>query len=109
MKISGQYKAAFLIPYGSKKILDEDGWTFEIKNALHKSIVDEVIDVFDLSFVERYDDVVTYACNAFKATIFFDKEGNVEQIYFQIFNKKLQILDALKAQFGVGDAELFVP
>ena len=51
--MSGSYKAVFLIPALSNKILDEDGWIFESSERLNFDVISKIQKSLNLNLKEE--------------------------------------------------------
>ena len=108
--MSDSYKAVFLIPVLSNKKLDDDGWFFESSERLKSDVISKIQKSLNLNFKEEYYGTVVYEGNGVKASVFYDDNHQIEQIYLQIYGVScLQIIDDIKDQFVSSNVEVFVP
>ncbi len=108
--MSDSYKAVFLIPALSKKILDDDGWFFESSERLNLDVFVKIQKLLNLYLKEEYCGTVVYEGNGVKASVLYDDSRQIEQIYLQIFGaSSLQVIDDIKDQFISSNVEVFVP
>lgn len=109
MNILSRYKAAFLIPSLSKRLLNESGWEFESNERIPFHILINFFEEFSLNLSEKYSGLAVYLNDDIKATIFYDDAGNIEYVYFQVFH---EVIDKLKLFFdslSMNGMELFIP
>jgi len=103
-------KSAFLIPADAKKSLGENGWEFYSNFRIPSFIMDHIIKVLNLSFVEKYLCIETYANQEIKASIFYDANGLIEIIYFQARKNSLRSISNAFNTIGMPvNLELFIP
>jgi hypothetical protein len=108
--MSGSYKAVFLIPALSNKILDEDGWIFESSERLNFDVISKIQKSLNLNLKEEYCGTAVYVGDGVKASVIFDDNGQIEQIYLQIYGvSSLQVIAGIKDQFIPSNVEVFVP
>lgn len=104
-----KYKAAFIIPVGTKKILGEDGWEFETSIRLSTELRAFLIDALNLKFLESCSDSVSYVNESIKMSIMYDRDKLIEFVYFQLIGDALITLEALFAEDIFKNSELFIP
>jgi hypothetical protein len=108
--MKGKYKAAFIIPIGTNKILGENGWEFETSNRLKEEVKEFLIDALRLKFLESYLQIDCYINENIKMSISYDDQKQIESIYFQTYNDTLTVLsDLFLAGGSVSNLELFIP
>ncbi|WP_176809217.1 hypothetical protein [Dyella sp. 333MFSha] len=56
----GRYSAAFVIPRGSTKRLDTDGWTFLHDGVVSPEVKEGLIRELGLDFIDSYDEAEKY-------------------------------------------------
>jgi hypothetical protein len=107
--MGNSYKAAFLIPKSSKKILDDSGWLFKSKKRLSTDVLDALKKVYFLIEKGKYLGVVEYVGDGLKVVVNYDGVGLIEGIFIQLHTRDSGELK--KALLGVGlkDVELFLP
>jgi hypothetical protein len=104
-----KYKAAFIIPVGTKKTLGEDGWEFETSKRLSTELRAFLIDVFNLRFLESYSDSDIYINDDIKMTVIYDKDKLIEFVYFQLARDTLITLETVFSGDVLENSELFIP
>lgn len=108
--MNGKFKAAFIIPLETKKVLTENGWEFDSVNRLSMSIRDYFINAFKLRLLERYLGIESYAGENRKMSVFYDDGNQIESIYFQLSEDALKELRAsFEAGNWMGESGLFIP
>ena len=108
--MKGKYKAAFILPIGTKKVLGENGWEFETSNRLSLQIKEHLIDVLKLKFLESYLQIYCFMSEDIKMSVSYDDKNEIENIYFQVYNDKLTMLTDLFIASGIAnESELFIP
>lgn len=109
--MKGEYEAAFLIPAESSKYLGEDGWEFKSENYIPEKIKSFLTDVLALEILKVDLGIAYYVNDIFQASLFYDDaEENIEHVYFQIYNDKMEVLkNAFLASEFYGRFDLFVP
>ncbi|MBT9096810.1 hypothetical protein KFZ76_03670 [Methylovulum psychrotolerans] len=104
-----KYKAAFIIPVGAKKTLDEDGWEFETSKRLSAELSVFLVDALNLRFLESYCDSDTYTNDSIKMTVIYDHDKLIEFVYFQLIGNGLITLKTVFSGDILGNSELFIP
>lgn len=104
-----KYKAAFIIPVGTRKTLGEDGWEFETSKRLSTELRAFFIDVLNLRFAESYSDCDIYVNDNIKMTVIYDHDKLIESVYFQLAGDSLITLETVFAGDILKNAELFIP
>jgi len=105
-----KYKAAFIIPLGTNKIMDEDGWVFETSSRLSPTVKEYLIDTLRLKFQESYLGIEAFINESIKMSVFYDSGHQIESIHFQLFEGSEAILsDVCKVDKITDEAELFIP
>jgi len=105
-----KYQAAFLVPIGATKVLNEDGWKFESSHRLSKEIKSYLIKSLRLSFLESYLGIESYIDGDMKMSVILDEQDEIESFYFQIYGDELLTLAELCQDYPVSsEAELFIP
>ena len=105
-----EYQAAFIIPVGARKFLDEDGWEFDSPARLSEDIKDYLIESLKLGFLESYLGVESYVDGNIKMSIILDDKNEIEIFYFQLYGDALGRLTELCQSGRVSsEAELFIP
>ncbi|MDZ4150440.1 hypothetical protein [Methylicorpusculum sp.] len=108
--MKGKYKAAFILPVDTKKMLGENGWEFNSSNRLSLQIKDLLIDVLKLKFLENYLQIYCFINEDIKMSVFYDDKNEIESIYFQVYNDRLTTLTDLFIASGIAnESELFIP
>jgi hypothetical protein len=102
------YKAAFLIPKSSSRILSEHGWEFESNERVPEAILNSIVKKFGLLKEDEYEGVVHYRSDQMKITAIRDNQGLVEQVYFQLYSLSPSDLRNILDR-SIQDFELFVP
>jgi len=106
----GKYKAAFIIPVSSRKILEETGWEFDTEKRLPDEVLDFLTVALNMKFSEKSSGMSIYVGENMKATVFYDDHGKIEHVYFQIFQKNEGVLSsAYQASPLTMCSELFIP
>ncbi|MDH4871673.1 hypothetical protein [Pseudomonas sp. BN515] len=103
------YKAVFLIPRDSRKTLSEDSWIIESQNRISESIAKTICNSLGLNFKESYENCTAYEGNEIKATVIHDEEGEIEQIYLQLFRKSAEKLKKELSETTLFNLEVFIP
>ncbi len=106
-----KYQAAFIIPRGSKKILEEDGWDFMGGDPLPEDIEEFLVSELGVRATEDYLDMRDYAGEGIKASVFFGERKKIENVYFQVLGyTAMEMLERMfKASKIEKYAELFIP
>ena|SRR5689334_462294 len=106
-----QYRAAFVIPRGAKKVLGESGWEFDSQNRLPDSIKDSLVSVLKLKPLQRYLGIESYADeHSMKMSVIYDDSHQIENIYFQLHGDALmRLVDYFNSQGLEDGCELFIP
>lgn len=104
-----KYKAAFIIPVGTKKTLGEDGWEFETSKRLSTELSAFLIGVLNLRFLESYSDSDIYINDNIKMTVIYDHDKLIEFVYFQLVGDTLITLKTVFAGDILENSELFIP
>jgi hypothetical protein len=104
-----KYKAAFIIPVGTKKTLGEDGWEFETSQRLSTELSAFLIDALNLRFLESYSDFDIYINDSIKMTVAYDQDKLIEFVYFQLVGDALITLKTVFSGDILENSELFIP
>ena len=106
----GSYKAAWLIPINSKKVLTNNGWIFVSKKHLPPLVVAFIIDNLKLSFEETYLHIVSYSNNKFQAVVIENEKGEIEEVQIKIYGNNLDLFLSEFKKHSISEmAELFIP
>ena len=107
----GKYDAAFLLPLGAEKYLEEDGWEFGSNDFLPKQVVPKLADMLNLTYSKTSLDISYYVNDFIQVSFFCDgSEDNIKHIYFQVYEGKLGLLKQAFFDSSLGDfSELFIP
>ena len=105
-----KYKAAFIVPKGAEKKLEDVGWEFRSSSYISKEIREHFIEELNLSLIESDLGIDRYENHNIKMSVVLSETKEIENIYFQLKNDSLS---KLKMVFQIGDiseqCELFVP
>lgn len=105
-----KYQAAFIVPIGARKILEDDGWEFDSAVRFPEGIKDYLIKSMGLKFIENFHGVERYSDGSLNMSIIFDDENKIESFYFQLYGDSLKRLKGLfQSSIIFLEAELFVP
>jgi hypothetical protein len=85
--MGNSYKAAFLIPKSSKKILDDSGWLFKSKKRLSTDVLDTLKKVYFLIEKRKYLGVAEYVGYGLKVVVSYDEAGLIESIFIQLHTR----------------------
>ena len=108
MNTRRKYKAAFLLPANSKKILTENGWEFETNKALNDDVLKSTLMAFG-QLEKGSVDVNTYRKEDLIIDILVD-EKEIEQIYIRDYSIDNHNIDLLKSIYSSHkDVEVFIP
>ena len=109
--MKGKYEAAFLIPLGASRHLAEDGWEFESKNYICKSVEFFLTDVLRLEFLKTDLGITYYANDTIQASIFYGESSeNIEHVFFQVYKGCMEFLTkAFSVSELIEKVELFLP
>ena len=108
--LCGEYKAAFLLPKGTNKTLDEDGWMFSGMKHLSSDVLDFLIGILGLVLEESYLGMDRYVGNSIQATVVYDDDGEIEHVDFHVYDDARKQLEADFALSNLEDScELFFP
>lgn len=78
-----KYQAAFIVPVGAKRVLNEGGWEFKTSNRISPKICEYLISSLQLKLLESYLGLDDYVGEKMKMSVVHDAQNNVESIYFQ--------------------------
>ncbi len=108
--MKGRYKAAFVIPIGTMKVLGEDGWEFEGSGRISSRVKDCLLEALKLKFSETYLRIDKYVGSNIQMSVVRDVNDQMQSISFQMHG---DALNALSEVFRVGElgneSELFIP
>lgn len=108
--MKGKYQAAFIIPVGASKLLNDGGWEFEGSNRLSEKIKDYLIKSLKLRFLESYLGIESYVDSNIKMSVVFDDKNKIESFHFQLYEDALAVLMELCQSGRISsEAELFIP
>ncbi|MGB7181847.1 MAG: hypothetical protein WBD51_07915 [Burkholderiaceae bacterium] len=105
-----RYKAAFLLPTGTKRNLGDDGWDFEFQNSLTDDIVPFLVENLALELSEKSKGFEIYRSEKIQMSVERSEESVIEYVYFQLFDLKATPLIALWSDSKFQSiGEVFVP
>lgn len=108
--MKGKYQAAFIVPVGAKRVLNEGGWKFKTSGRISPKICEYLIKSLKLKLLESYLGLDDYGGEKMKMSVVHDAQNNIESIYFQLYEDALDALSKVcqggKIPAGV---ELFIP
>lgn len=108
--MKGRYEAAFIVPVGANKTLGEDGWEFDTTNRLPEEVKKFLTDDLNLRFVENYLGIDSYVDENIKASVIYDDQNQIENVYFQVYGNAMPALSNIfQSSFIANKSELFVP
>ncbi|WP_036116545.1 MULTISPECIES: hypothetical protein [Luteibacter] len=106
----GRYSAAFVIPRGSTKRLDTDGWTFLHHGVVSPEVKEGLIRELGLDFIDSYDEAEKYGAGLVELSAIHAADGALEELYIKLYGSS----DATNLQrawsvLKVTGCELFIP
>lgn len=104
----GKYTAAFLLPPGAEKSLDEEGWNFRTHSSLSETIIAELCGAFSLRTVSSASDMQSYEADGIQVLAFLEAQ-KIDHIYLKMYkgtHHAIALTREIAARNGV---ELFVP
>lgn len=105
-----KYKAAFIIPIGTHKVLGEDGWEFETLNRLSSEIKEFLVDALNLHYLESYLGIDAYVSESVKMSVIYDDQSQIESISFQLYGDAVSGLSRVFRSGQIANkSELFIP
>lgn len=103
------YKTAFVIPIGTSKVLEDDGWEFEGNGRLSPKLVDSIAAKFGLIKAHTYSGIVVYSGSSLKMSVVLDDSGEIEHLSIQIFTGDVENVQADLLAITRDLADVFVP
>lgn len=103
------YKATFVIPIGTSKVLEDDGWKFEGNGRLRPQLVDSIAARFGLIKTHTYLGIIAYSSLSLKMSVVLDDSGEIEHLYIQIFTGDVENVQADLLAITRDLADVFVP
>ncbi|GGJ06222.1 hypothetical protein GCM10007978_49800 [Shewanella hanedai] len=85
-----KYRAAFILPANTNKELGDDGWEFESLERLSNKIMESLVEVLSLKFLESYLGIAVYTNTNVKMSIERDDQNLIEHISFQIYDSAME-------------------
>ncbi|WP_082027646.1 hypothetical protein [Isoalcanivorax pacificus] len=108
--MKGRYQAAFIVPIGARKILNDDGWEFDGPARISADIKNYLIQSLGLSFLESYLGIESYVDGDIKMSVIFDDQNEIGNIHFQLYGNSLVTLSAVCQSSRISsEAEIFIP
>lgn len=90
--MENQYKAAFIIPIDSTKIITDLGWEFESKTFLPNQVVEFLKESLKLQPDESYLGIESYTNESLQARVVLDDQGRIEHVYIKIYGNGLEFI-----------------
>jgi len=110
--MKGKYRATFVIPLDSERILGDMGWEFFSSDRIPQDIVRLLMTELSLTKSDAYLGMKEFAGENAKATVLLDEQGQVEAIYLRAYEDRdihgelLRALNLMKDKVMV---EVFSP
>lgn len=105
-----KYQAMFIVPADVESVLSEGGWEFHGVGRLDSSIEKFLIVFLGVRFSEEWSGVRRYKRLGLNADFYFDDFGEIEYIYFQVFDDFSFFASKLSGFGGLSkDVVLFIP
>lgn len=110
--MKGKYRATFVIPLDTRRVLEDAGWEFFSLNRIPQDVVGVLMEELALVKIGAYLGMEEFSGDDAKATVLLDEQGQVENIYLRAYGDRnihdelLRVLALLKDQAAV---EVFSP
>ncbi|MBL8300456.1 MAG: hypothetical protein JNN30_19130 [Rhodanobacteraceae bacterium] len=84
----GKYKSYFVIPTEASRVLKDYGWEFHSTKRIPRELVDSILLSLRMEKISVESDMERFSGKDADATVFFDKTGEVEQIYLRAYRER---------------------
>jgi hypothetical protein len=106
----GRYKAAFILPLATEKVLGDMGWEFRSLERLPKSTEEFLREALHLKLSESFLGVASYENERLKANVTLDDAGEIEEVYLKLYSIDAEQLSSIFYLSHLPSfAELFFP
>jgi hypothetical protein len=97
----------FIVPRGTQSLLTDDGWIFTSSALLRDSVMEKILQEFNVSLVEEFHGIRKFQNDQTQVNIVFSDEGRIAEIALRTATAGLA--DRLRALLSGEEVDILIP